>query len=168
MSSFGHSFFFKALHIRNIMWYLPFLDLVHLVWSSLGPSMLLQASIFLRMCLRNTPLCTCTTPFCIHPSVDGHLGCSHTLSIVNTGMHVSFSIVYSMGHYTHYFVKPYKGKEFEKESIFSHLYICSVIYRYQYILININTHKNLLFKFLCVCVCMCFPGASMVKNPPAN
>ena len=160
MSSFvSFFFFFKALHIRNIIWYLSFSDLVHLVRSSLGPSMLLQMNIFLKMYLKNIPLCTYTISFFIHSSVDGHLGCLHTLSIVNIGMHVSFWITYRKGHYTHYFVKTYKGKEFEKEYIFSHLYIYSVIYRYQYIL---------LFKFLCVCICMCFPGASMVKNPPAN
>ena len=38
--------------------------------------------------------------FFIHSSVDGHLGCSHVLAIVNSaamsnGIHVSFSISFS-------------------------------------------------------------------------
>ena len=39
----------------------------------------------------------------IHSSVDGHLGCFHVLAIVNsaamnTGVHVSFSILVSSGY----------------------------------------------------------------------
>ena len=41
--------------------------------------------------------------FFIHSSVDGHLGCFHVLAIVNSavmnsGIHVSFSILDSSGH----------------------------------------------------------------------
>ena len=41
--------------------------------------------------------------FFIHSSVDGHLGCFHVLAIVNSaavnsGMHVSFSILVSSGY----------------------------------------------------------------------
>ena len=41
--------------------------------------------------------------FFIHSSVDGHLGCSHMLAIVNStamnnGIHVSFSILVSSGY----------------------------------------------------------------------
>ena len=41
--------------------------------------------------------------FCIHSSVDGHLGCFHVLAIANsaavsTGVHVSFSVLVSSGY----------------------------------------------------------------------
>ena len=41
--------------------------------------------------------------FFIHSSVDGHLGCSHVLAIVNSaavnnGIHVSLSILVSSGY----------------------------------------------------------------------
>ena len=41
--------------------------------------------------------------FFIHSSVDGHLGCFHVLAVVNsaamnTGVHVSFSILVSLGY----------------------------------------------------------------------
>ena len=41
--------------------------------------------------------------FCIHSSVSGHLGCFHVLTIVNSpamdsGVHVSFSILVSSGY----------------------------------------------------------------------
>ena len=53
--------------------------------------------------LSNTPLCICTTTFLIHSSVNGHLGCSHVLATVNsaamnTGIHVSFSILVFLGY----------------------------------------------------------------------
>ena len=86
-------------------------DLLHLMWASLVPSMLLQMALFCW--LSNIPLCilciyVCvyithiyihihTHTFFIHSSVNGHLGCFHLLAIansapVNTGMHVSFWI----------------------------------------------------------------------------
>ena len=41
--------------------------------------------------------------FCIHSSVDGHLGCFHVLAMlkraaVNIGVHVSFSVFISSGY----------------------------------------------------------------------
>ena len=41
--------------------------------------------------------------FFIHSAVDGHLGCSHVLAVVNSaavnnGIHVSFSILVSSGY----------------------------------------------------------------------
>ena len=43
--------------------------------------------------------------FFIHSSVDGHLGCFHVLAVVNSavlnnGIHVSFSILVSLGYTT--------------------------------------------------------------------
>ena len=41
--------------------------------------------------------------FLIHSSADGHLGCSHVLAVVNsaamnTGVHVSLSVLVSLGY----------------------------------------------------------------------
>ena len=38
-------FFFKILHISDFMWCLSFSDLLHLVWPSPGPSMLLPVAL---------------------------------------------------------------------------------------------------------------------------
>ena len=39
-------FFIEILQISDIIWYLSFSDLVNLVWSSPGPSILLQMALF--------------------------------------------------------------------------------------------------------------------------
>ena len=56
--------------------------------------------------LNNIPFCVCVCVyhnFFIHSSADGHLGCFHVLSIVNSaamnnGIHVSLSILVSSGY----------------------------------------------------------------------
>ena len=71
-------------------------DLLHLLWQSLGLSMLLQNGIFII----NIPLRVCIYMYYmlfIHSSVSGHSGHFHVLAIVNspamnTGVHVSFTI----------------------------------------------------------------------------
>ena len=73
-------------------------DLLHSVWQSLGPSMLLQRALFHSFIrLSNIPLYICTTSFLSHLLMD-ILGCFHVLVIVNTAVmnirvHVSFWIV---------------------------------------------------------------------------
>ena len=60
-------------------------NLLHLVWESLGATMLLQMALFHSfLWLSSILLCVCTTDsFFIHSSVDGHLGCFYVLAIVN-------------------------------------------------------------------------------------
>ena len=49
-------------HISDIIWYLSLSNLLHLVWSSLGPSMLLQMALFHSfLWLSHIPLYICTT-----------------------------------------------------------------------------------------------------------
>ena len=78
------------------MWYLSLSDIVHLVWSSLGPSCYCKWHYFVLF-MANIPsyiyIHTQTPHICFtHSSVDGHLGCFHVLAIVNsaainTGVH---------------------------------------------------------------------------------
>ena len=78
-------------------------DLLHYVWQSLGPSTLLQITQFHFISwLSNIPLYMCHI-FFIHSSVDGHLGCSHVLAIVNRApmnivVHDSFWIMVFSGY----------------------------------------------------------------------
>ena len=77
-------------------------DLLHLVWWSLGPSMLLQMTLFHSFLWpSNIPLYIFI--YCIlfiHSSVSGHLGCFQVLAVVNSaavniGVHVSFPVEFS-------------------------------------------------------------------------
>ena len=89
------SFKNQILPISN-MWYLSLSDIVHLVWSSLGPSCYCKWHYFVLF-MANIPsyiyIHTQTPHICFtHSSVDGHLGCFHVLAIVNsaainTGVH---------------------------------------------------------------------------------
>ena len=61
-SKLVHLHHFFRFHACDIIWYLSFSDLLHLVWSSLCPSMLLQMTLcHCVLWLRNIPLYTCTT-----------------------------------------------------------------------------------------------------------
>ena len=87
---------FKIPHVSCNIWYLSF---SHLLWYSLGPSMLLQMALFYScLWLSNIPLYICPTFSLCFSSVDGHLGCFRVLAIVNRatmniGMHLSFWIM---------------------------------------------------------------------------
>ena len=45
MPSHGCDWWWKILHMRDIIWYFSFSDLLHSVWHCLGPSMLLQRAL---------------------------------------------------------------------------------------------------------------------------
>ena len=86
--------------MSDIIGYLSVSDLLHLAWSSLGPSMLLQMALFPSfLWLSNIPLYICTTSSLSFPL--SWIGCFHVLAIVksaavNIGVHVSFqSMVFS-------------------------------------------------------------------------
>ena len=61
-------------------------DLLHSVWQTLGPSISLQMiQLHSFLWLSNIPLYIYIHHiFLIHSSVNGHLGCFHTLAIVNS------------------------------------------------------------------------------------
>ena len=65
--------------------------------------MLLQVALFHSFFfMANIPLYICNS-FFIHSSVSGHQGCFRVLAVVNsaavnTGIHVSFSVLFSSGY----------------------------------------------------------------------
>ena len=71
--------------------------LLHLVWESLIPSMLLQMAFFCSFLMaKYYSIVYIYHIFLIHSSTDGHLGCCHILAIVNsdamnTHVHICFS-----------------------------------------------------------------------------
>ena len=86
-----------------MIWYFSFSDLLHLVWQSLGPSMLLKRELFHFLIAEKYPIVFTYHIFFIHSSVNGHLSCFHVSATansaaVNTGVHVSFQIIFFSGY----------------------------------------------------------------------
>ena len=78
-------------------------DLLHSVWQPLGPPMFLQMALLLLFMAEQHFVVYVCYIFFIYSSVDGYLGFFHVLAIVNsaamnTGVHVSFSIMVSWGY----------------------------------------------------------------------
>ena len=68
-------FFIRFHLLSDIMWYLAFFDLLHSVWQSLGPSVLLQMALFHSfLWLSNISLCVCVSHLLYLVILDGHLG----------------------------------------------------------------------------------------------
>ena len=91
--------YFFRFHIEVISYdiCLSLSDLFKLVWSSLGPSMLLQMALFHSFFIAESYSIEYICHIFIFSSVDGHLGCFHVLAVVNSaamniGVQVSFWI----------------------------------------------------------------------------
>ena len=77
---------FWILHINNMIQFCFSLsDFLNSVLQTLGLSTSLQMAWFCSpLWLSNIPLNMCTTSFFTHSSADGHLDCSHVLSLILT------------------------------------------------------------------------------------
>ena len=58
-------------------------DLLHLVWQSLGPYVLLQMALFQSFLWLNSISFVYVPHLLYHSSANGHVGCSHVLAVVN-------------------------------------------------------------------------------------
>ena len=79
----------------------PLSDLLHSVWQSLVPSVLLQMALFHSFL--TAELVYLYHILLFHASIDEHLGCVHVLAIVNSlsvniVVHVSFRTMFFSGY----------------------------------------------------------------------